>query len=158
MIDWLEAIYRQAFPHLTSIIANSDVETQKKGVDSYLVLKNGHRVKVEEKERKKDYGDLLLEDFSNFERRSAGWARDDRKITDYLAYIIVPPRFAYILYYPALRRIFIDNLDLWRQKHSYVFGKTFEGDILLYTTANIPVPFNEFPEDWLAKNCWRYNA
>ena len=134
------------------------METQRKGVDCYLVLRNGHKVKVEEKERKKAYGDLLLEDFSNYERRSVGWARDEHKITDYLAYIIVPSRFAYIFYYPALRRIFKDNLELWRQKYSYVFGKTFEGGVLLFTTANIPVPFNEFPEDWIAKNCWRYNA
>jgi len=158
MIGWLEAIYRQAFPHFTSIIVNRDVETQKKGVDCYIVLRDGHKVKVEEKERKKDYGDLLLEDFSNYERRTIGWTRDDRKITDYLAYIIVPSRFAYIFYYPALRRIFIDNLDLWRERYPYKFGKTFEGDALLYTTANIPVPFIEFPENWLAKNCWRYTA
>ena len=121
-------------------------------------MRDGHKVKVEEKERKKDYGDLLLEDFSNYERRTIGWTRDDRKITDYLAYIIVPSRFAYIFYYPALRRIFIDNLDLWRERYPYKFGKTFKGDVLLFTTANIVVPFNELPENWLAKNCWRYNA
>lgn len=155
---WIEVAYKKAFPHLVAIFYNKEVETQKKGVDLYAKIENGTRVKIEEKVRGYSYDDLLLEDYSNYEQRTPGWARDITKISDYLAYILLPSRLVYIIYFPALRRIFIERYPEW-SKVPYKFGKTFDQDNnLLYTTANIPVPIVYFPKDWRLKNWWTYRA
>ncbi|GAI85683.1 unnamed protein product, partial [marine sediment metagenome] len=131
-------------------------ERQKKGIDLILLLPNDQEAKIEEKARSQVFDDILLEDWSNYEQKTPGWARDLSKTTDYLSYIQLPTRKLWLLYYPALRRFFLDNYKDIETRFSYVFGKTYNAGNLLYTTANYPLPWSYFPQDWLLKNCWKY--
>ncbi len=162
---WLNEFYKQAFPHLENIKINEDVNTQFEGVDKWFYCKNLRPLRIEEKFRNEDYGDLLLEDYSNWTTKRLGWARDSCKTTDYLAYIILPRKTLWMLNYLALRQYFLLNYDnlfaryvIGSKTGDYVWGKTFDQNgTLLFRTANIPVPLNEFPSGWLAKNLWEYH-
>jgi len=165
-MGWIESIYKKAFPSLISIEENTEKITQKQGVDFYLYIKAPKPIKLEVKDRYYDYPDILLEDYSCWERRTPGWARDMSKVTDYLSYIVHPRKEIFMFYYLALRRYFLSEYDRLFDcyvKHSktgtYIWGKTLDREReILYKTANIPVPLSDFPRGWLLKNCWRYRA
>jgi hypothetical protein len=166
-INWLNGLYKQAFPHLENIVDNKNVTSQFEGVDKWLYCKNtGRPFRIEEKLRNKDYGDLLLEDYSNWDTKRPGWTRDIQKITDYLVYIILLRKTLWIFCYPALRQYFLTNYDNLYKSYvtrsrtgDYVWGNTpDQNGNLLFKTANIPVPLGEFPRNWLLKNFWRYYA
>jgi len=165
-LGWLNTLYRQAFPHLRRIEGNTDLATQFEGVDKRFYCRNPRPYRIEEKLRYTDYGDLLLEDYSNYTTKRPGWARDTQKTTEFLAYIIVPSKALWIVRYPALRQYFLANyVGLYERyvKQSktgdYVWGKTPTRDgCLPFQTANIPVPIKEFPKNWLATNFWGYYA
>jgi hypothetical protein len=114
---------------------------------------------IEEKVRTRYYGDLLLEDWSVYEKRTPGWTRDKHKTTDYLAYYYPRQRIFWIMHFPALRDWFYENYDtvlaeikrqdIKRFNSEYVWGKTKESG---YHTANIPVPLSVFGCDWINKH------
>jgi hypothetical protein len=165
-INWLNGLYKQAFPHLEHIEENTDLATQFEGVDKWFYCGNPRPYRIEEKFRYDDYGDLLLEDYSNYATKSPGWTRDTQKTTEFLAYIIVPNKALWMLRYPALRQYFLTNYDRLYERYvkgsktgDYKWGKTKDDNgHLLFQTANIPVPIKEFPKNWLATNFRRYYA
>jgi hypothetical protein len=66
-------------------------EWQRHGVDRILILSCGRIVRIDEKKRRKDYGDFLAEIWSpwfgpNDPRNGLGWAVDPKKRCDYIAY------------------------------------------------------------------------
>src|SRR5208283_547587 len=70
---WL-ATYRKAFPTLlTAEPIRDDGWAQRAGIDRVLTLACGRTIWIDEKVREKDYGDILLERWSNYERLVDGW-------------------------------------------------------------------------------------
>ena len=110
---WWEQIYRQAFPNLQSMsYIRQDGWAQRGGIDRVLVLDSGKTLRIEEKVRDNDYGDILLEVWSDHQRRVPGWMQKDLA-TDYLSYCVLPGLRCYILPFPLLRRAWLSNRDEW---------------------------------------------
>lgn len=134
--DFIDNIYSKAFPHLERIEIVTDLETQKKGIDKYLVFDNGKKISVDEKRRRHDYGDILLEEYSNFERKTIGWLGRS-KHTDYIAYILMDSKKIYLLPFLILQKCWIDNYFEWLNK----YGRKFANN-KIYNTSNIAIPTN----------------
>lgn len=96
---WLDT-YRKAFPSLVAAVSvRQDGWAQRGGIDRVLTLACGRQVTVDEKVRAKDYGDILLERWSDFAKRTDGWIVKPLAC-DYIAYAIVPIRTCYL--FPTL--------------------------------------------------------
>lgn len=137
----LETFYLDCFPHGDHIECVEDRAMQRQGIDTILVLKNGKHVHFDEKKRDKDYGDILIEEYSVWEERKVGWIGGD-KMTDYITYIVKPTRKVYFLPFLLLQAAWLDNYhkwieaakcNRWPEGRIYVRNRT-------YQTTNIPVP------------------
>jgi len=134
--DTIDSFYYNKFPHLKNIIIVEDLNLQKRGIDKILVLDSGKEIMVDEKKRRKDYGDILLEEYSNFEKKKKGWLARD-KYTDYITYIITESNTIYLLPFLILQIVWIKNYTKWLNK----YGRKFAPNIG-YKTSNIPIPTN----------------
>lgn len=140
---WLEC-YRRAFPNLLSCVeVRDDGWAQRAGIDRVLTLADGKVIKIDEKVREKDYGDILLEFWSNYERRSRGWICKPLDC-DFIAYAIVPRATCYLLPTLLLQRAWRERGPEWclaaKSKKSgfrYVDAQN-EG----YVTKSIAVPID----------------
>ena len=97
-----DSLYKKAFPHLVEIEVVEDIELQKKGIDKILHLEGGKTLLIDEKKRRKDYGDILLEEYSNYDKKVVGWL-GKHKHTDYIVYAIMPSNKAYLLPFTLLQ-------------------------------------------------------
>lgn len=132
----LNESYKKIFP-VENIETITDINLQKLGVDKIITLTNGRRLSLDEKIRKTDYQDILLEKYSNSELKVAGWI-NDHKITDFISYVIISSRIYYLISYPLLRSTWNRKKDDWEK----MFGtKTAQNQG--YSTVSIPVPFKE---------------
>lgn len=138
----LNSFYQDTFPNLKEIKTIKDLKLQKKGVDKIITLKNGKEIKIEEKKRRKDYGDILLEEWSVFRNNKGekkGWTGDPEKITDFIVYIIMPK--IYLIPYDLLQLAWRKNYFKWFKR--YGRKKALNSD---YETTNIAVPTNVLME------------
>lgn len=129
--------YFKAFPHLLEIKPITEKQQQMLGIDKKLIFKNKHSVNVDEKKRRKDYGDILLEEYSNFDTKRIGWLGKE-KYTDYITYVIMPTRKVYFLPFLLLQKVWLQNYKEWLIKYGRKFAIN-DG----YKTSNIPVPTQE---------------
>ncbi len=109
-----DEIYRKAFPDLlsSSLVNRRDNGAQRAGIDRTLVLQSQKVLRIDEKTRKKNYDDILLEFISNDRTGAPGWMDKDLMI-DYLAYAILPARRCYLLPWDMLRRVWLTFRDDW---------------------------------------------
>ena len=145
-----EDVYRKAFPTLATITQiKKDGWAQRGGVDKVLTLQSGKTITVDEKIRKQDYGDILLEYWSNEERKVPGWIAKDLAC-DYIAYAFLPSKTCYLLPFHQLRLAWKNNKDMWVSKY-----KRVEADNVSYKTISVPVPtaelLNEIKEAMIIK-------
>lgn len=133
---WLE-VYRTAFPSLASAVCvRSDGWAQRGGIDRVLTLGSGRTLTVDEKVRDKDWPDILLEVWSDKERRSRGWIQKELAI-DYLAYAFVPSRRCYLLPFQTLRRAWRQNAAEWWSKYTLVDAQNSG-----YVTQSVAIPID----------------
>ena len=135
------AVYHKAFPNLVQTELCSDIPRQKQGIDRLLYLSNGKTLTVDEKKRKKVYGDILLEVISNEAYGTPGWMEKDLSI-DYLAYAFMPIQRCYLFPWPMLRRAWCQYGDKWRSEYGTRRSSTDveETGKIVYWTVNVPVP------------------
>jgi len=133
----LNDLYHRAFPHLREIIAVKDLKLQIAGIDKILLMDCGKKVLVDEKIRRSDYGDILLEEYSDFDRKKVGWI-GRTKFTDYIVYYVVPTKKVYLLPFLILQKAWLANYQDWLK----LFGRKFAQN-KNYKTSNIPVPVEE---------------
>lgn len=148
----LDRFYRSHFPDLVQAVPMKSGANvfQKNGVDRILYLGNGKHVTIDEKFRKKDYGDFLCEEWSVWrgEGRSdnkPGWTVDPKKTCDYLALIVVPTRRACLLPFDLLRTTCVANLERWkklRERGKPVCTQLPPVPNPGYVTLNIAVPWS----------------
>jgi hypothetical protein len=121
-----------------------DIVEQKHGIDRRIVLRSGQVITVDEKHRRTDYGDILLELWSQFygehERRNKkGWTLDWQKRCDYIAWCVLPTNTCTLIPYDALRR------TTWRRMHGWMGrpGARKIADNGRYVTVNVAVKWDE---------------
>lgn len=132
--DLFDDLYYRIFPHLQEVKLVKDINLQKQGIDKELIFDNNKRLFIDEKKRRKNYGDILLEEYSNWERRVIGWLGKSKK-TDYIVYAIMPTQKVYFLPFLILQKAWLHKYKKWLKQYGRKFALN-NG----YTTSNIPVP------------------
>jgi hypothetical protein len=130
-----EEVYRRAFHNLKSMVCvRDDGWAQRGGIDRVLVLSSGKTLNVDEKVRSKDYGDILLEYWSDYDRRIPGWVQKDLAC-DFIAYAVIPAQRCYLLPFTALRAAWRANGRQWVDKYA-----TARAQNRGYCTHSVAVP------------------
>jgi hypothetical protein len=131
---WLE-IYRLAFPGLlSSVSVRKDGWAQRGGIDRVLTLASGKTLTVDEKVREKDWPDILLEYWSDSERKVPGWVAKDLAC-DFIAYAFVPSETCHLLPFQTLRRAWQVNYKNWVRQYQKI-----EALNRGYVTVSVAVP------------------
>lgn len=137
-----EAVYRKAFPGLVTISRNAaDNAAQRLGIDRWIHLGNGKTLTVDEKRRKRERPDVLLEYLSNDRSGAVGWIEKDLPI-DFLAYGYVESGRCLLFPWPFLRRAWLHWAPEWKRKAKAREGgfQCVEACNATYSTHSIAVP------------------
>jgi len=129
--------YRRLFPTLINIRFISDLAVQKQGIDKILILKDGREITVDEKKRRKDYGDILLELWSVTEAGKLGWLYTCQ--AEYVVYAIMPSRKAYLLPVILLKRAWYNHENEWKLSYPIKLAPNPWRNPIYHTT-NIHIP------------------
>lgn len=132
--NWWESVYRQAFPDfqiMTDVKENG--WSQQSGVDRIIILQSGKILRIDEKIRRTDYGDILLEFLSSEERKTPGWIEKPLNC-DFIAYAVIPRRKCYLLPFETLRKAWA------RKKGEWLAGKIVRAKNEGYTTCSVAIP------------------
>jgi hypothetical protein len=133
--EWWIPIYRQAFPKLmTAVSIRDDGWAQRGGIDRVLTLQCGRTYTVDEKVRTENWPDILLEQWSDEERRIPGWIQKPLAC-DFIAYAYAPTETCYLLPVAPLQRA-------WRQRGRewIVAYGTRRARNPGYVSVGVPVP------------------
>jgi hypothetical protein len=145
---WWAEIYREAFPSMFSMrLVNEYGWAQLGGIDRIIGLADGTEITVDEKVRAEDWPDILLEIWSDADRRKPGWANLEKHLTcDFIAYAMVPSATCYLLPYQLLRRALVRHGPEWwanctqgRYGFRFVDAPNRNGQ-WTYTTRSMAVP------------------
>ena len=135
---WWSDVYRQAFPDMVAMTdVRWDTRLQFAGVDRLIITSAGRVWRIDEKVRREDYGDILLEFVSNDKTGLPGWAVKDLEC-DFIAYAIRPTCRCFLLPIVPLQRAWRLHSAEWLKTYGKKHAKN-KG----YTTLNCPVPFIE---------------
>lgn len=126
--------YFRVFPHLQRVEKVIDENLQKQGVDKILHFASGKKVLIDEKKRRKDYGDILLEEYSNYDKKIPGWL-NSKKHTDYVVYAVMPTEKVYLLPFLILQLVWIKHYHIWKVKYERKFAVNNN-----YRTSNLAIP------------------
>ena len=130
-----DAVYRKAFPSmLWHQVCNGDTNGQRRGVDRLVYLSNDSVLRIDEKKRREQYTDILLEYISVDTTGAPGWIEKDLAI-DYLAYAFMPTRRVYLFDWLMLRRAWLGYGARWKQKYRNIKARN-NG----YHTHGVAVP------------------
>jgi hypothetical protein len=100
---WWPVVYKKAFPgYVAAVSVRNDGWAQRGGIDRVITLKSGKTVTVDEKVRYESYNDILLERWSNKEKKTPGWIQKDLAC-DFIAYAVVPDECCDLLPFLQLR-------------------------------------------------------
>lgn len=132
-------IYQKAFPMMQEMINHrQDGDHQRHGIDRSIILRNSKQILVDEKIRFKPYDDILLEVWSDFERKKPGWVAKDL-LCDYIAYAVSPLGRCYLLPTPQLRLAWQKNGKRWWDNNYRPKAKNDGG----WVTVSVVVPADE---------------
>lgn len=133
--DWWLDLYRRAFPSMTSSVSvRQDGWAQRGGIDRVITLASGRVYTVDEKVRAHDWPDILLEQWSDEDRRAPGWVQKPLAC-DFIAYAFAPSRKCYLLPVAPLQRAW----RLFGRQWLAAYGQRRAQNVG-YTSVNVPVP------------------
>lgn len=133
--EWWLDTYRRAFPRLRSAVSvRQDGWAQRGGVDRVLTLACGRTYTVDEKVRAEDWNDILLEQWSDEERRSPGWVQKPLAC-DFIAYAYAPSGVCYLLPVAPLQRAWRQHGRQWIKEYGQRRAQN-----LGYVSVSVPVP------------------
>ena len=113
--SWWLPCYKSAFPTLKSCVEiEPDGWAQRAGIDRILILECGRTIMIDEKVREKDYGDILLEVYSDFERKIPKWAVKPLAC-DFIAYAVAPANKCFLLPTLLMQKTLQDNKHQWHK-------------------------------------------
>ena len=130
-----DRFYHRIFPGIKSIESVVDIAMQKKGVDKILHFVSGKSITIDEKKRRKDYGDILLEIWSVWEQKKRGWLYTCQ--CDYIVYAIMPAKTVYLLPALLLKKTWLVNRQVWIETYPVLDAKNIG-----YVTKTIAIPTN----------------
>ena len=133
-----EEVYQAAFPNMQAMLNHrQDGDHQRVGIDRSVILSNGKQILIDEKVRLEAYDDILLEVWSDKERRKPGWVAKDL-MCDYIAYAVLPLKVCYLLPVQQLR-------VAWRRKGKEWYSNNFRPQAKNrgYVTESVVVPTSE---------------
>jgi len=142
---WWPSTYRAAFPTVRTIASvDEDGWAQRAGIDRVLTLECGRTVSIDEKVRLKDYGDILLEYWSNEGKRIRGWICKPL-LCDFIAYAVVPTETCYLLPTLSLQRAWRLKARAWAERADAGERgfRRVRADNGSYVTASLAVPVPE---------------
>lgn len=135
---WWAPVYARAFPSLASAVAiKEDGWAQRGGIDRLITLASGKTITVDEKIRARDWPDILLEVWSDEERRVPGWVQKPLAC-DFIAYAYAPSGVCYLLPVPALQRAWQAHGERWSRRYGLIRSRNAR-----YVSASVPVPRDE---------------
>jgi hypothetical protein len=131
---WLP-LYRRAFPRLQSAVSvRADGWAQRGGVDRVLTMSCGRTFTIDEKIRTADWPDILLEQWSDEDRRVPGWVQK-QLACDFIAYAFAPSKVAFLMPVVPLQRAWRMHGRKWLQ----LYG-TRRARNPGYVSVSVPVP------------------
>ena len=133
--EMFDLFYQRVFPNVVRIELIEDEKLQRRGIDKVLHLANGQRIAIDEKKRRTNYSDILLELWSVYEKGKKGWLFTS--YCHYVVYAIMPTQKVYLLPTILLRLAWEHNLVEWEQKY-----KKIEALNIGYKTVSIAIPPN----------------
>ena len=108
-------VYAQFFPGNVAVIRHSqDGDHQRLGIDTSVIMANSKVYTVDEKLRRGKWNDVLLEEFSDHERRVPGWVCKS-VLSDFVIYAVPESGKAYLMPCTALQTAWARNADTWRR-------------------------------------------
>lgn len=130
---WLPR-YRKAFPAMiaTNILPTNCIG-QYLGIDRIIQLSSGVTLRIDEKLRRSNYNDILLEYISNDNKNTKGWIEKDLQI-DYIAYAF-ENGLTYMLPWLFLKKCWGANKENWLKNYKEVRAEN-KG----YTTVSVAIP------------------
>lgn len=159
---WKE-VYKKAFLNMIEMINHrQDGEHQRAGIDRSIILANSKQILIDEKVRFKNektgrvYKDILLEYWSDFERRIPGWICKPLR-ADYIAYAIAPLGKCYLLPVIQLQKAWETYGEIWLIKYGppkKAKNKDDNND-MTWTTIRIAIPVKVLFQ--AIGNCLRIN-
>jgi hypothetical protein len=130
-----QSAYQKAFPIMRFAKNFADnMEAQRAGVDRTIYLPFGGKLRFDEKKRRKDYGDILIEYMSNDRTKSPGWIAKPLQI-NYIAYAFMDTRRVLFIPFAELQAVWQEHGENWKAKYGTVPAKN-----ATYTTLSVPVP------------------
>lgn len=139
-----DSFYYRIFPGLKLIEFAKDIGIQRKGIDKILYFESGRQITIDEKKRREDYGDILLELWSVWEQKKRGWMFTAQ--CDYIVYAVMPSQKVYLLPVLLLRRAWLNNKEKWIEKAKDNTNKQYKiisAQNPGYVTISIAIPTNE---------------
>ena len=131
-----DRIYHKAFPNLVNhMLCRGDVKSQRMGIDRVILLSNGQILYIDEKKRRKDRDDILLEYISADTTHAPGWIEKDLAI-DYLAYAFMESQRVYLFPWLMLRRAWGNYKTAWINKYKPPIIAQSRG----YQTISVAIP------------------
>lgn len=130
-----EAVYRKAFPNMVNhMVCSGNTHSQRIGIDRLILLASGRVLSIDEKKRREEYNDILLEYISIDTTGAPGWIEKDLAI-DYIAYAFMKSQRVYLFDWLALRRAWTHYKGAWLTKYQKVSAQN-NG----YKTWSLAVP------------------
>lgn len=129
------AVYRKAFPNMVNhMVCSGNTQSQRMGIDRLILLSSGRTLSVDEKKRREEYDDILLEYVSVDTTGAPGWMEKDLAI-DYIAYAFMRTQRVYLFDWPMLRRAWLHYKSVWLAKYPKITAQN-NG----YKTLSLAVP------------------
>ena len=128
-----DRFYHRVFPGIKTIELVVDMAMQRKGIDKILHFKSGKSVTIDEKKRRKYYGDILLELWSVWEQNKRGWLYTCQ--CDYIVYAVMPAKTVYLLPVLLLKKTWLVNQQSWAEIYPIHDAKNVG-----YVTKSIAIP------------------
>ena len=132
---WWGVVYRKAFNGFAAMVdVRHDGWAQRGGIDRVVTLRCGRTITIDEKVREKDYGDILLERWSDRRQRKPGWVQK-QLACEFIAYAIAPTQVCYLLPTLTLQSAWRECGPDWINRYDPVIAKNAG-----YETESIAVP------------------
>lgn len=139
---WQE-VYQKAFSDMAfAQPVKGKIQSQYLGIDRVVHLGSGKTIYIDEKKRRKDWGDIALEyRHEGPSYKAPGWM-NKKLLIDYLAYAFMPSKTVYLLDWLSLKRAWRKQGAAWHDMAKNKEGGFFvsEAPNKNYTTYSICVP------------------
>lgn len=133
---FFDNVYRKRF--FTNMVSVTrfphDGPHQRGGIDAIVTLSSSEIIKIDEKLREKDYGDILLEYYSDTERGIPGWVCKEL-LCSHIAYGFRVSGRCFLLPVVQLQQAFELHGQNWFEKYPVCEAKNMG-----YTTSSVAVP------------------